>query len=210
MQEFLKSLTLIKFKGQLIFSSSIAVYGLTNSKSKKAVKEDSHLEPLSFYGLSKVIAEKQLEFFSRKYNINILILRISSVYGLDLKRQLVYDVISQIKSKSKKNIVLQGNNKDKRQMIFIEDVIIIMEKLIKYKYKFKILNLAQGKKYLVSNIVHYLLGQSFIKSKVVFKSKTKSIQFPILNNNNLMKEIGNFRFTTLKKGLKKTLNYFNN
>jgi UDP-glucose 4-epimerase len=208
LQDFLQALSDVKFKGQLIFTSSIAVYGLSDTKSLKIVNEESKLEPLNYYGLSKVISEKQLEFFSRKYKINTLILRISSVYGLDLYKQVIYDIIKQINKIGKTDIILNGSKKDSRQMIFIEDVVLIINKLIKKKYRFQILNLAQGKKIKILFIANYLIKNSLTSKKIIFKSNLNAESFPLLSNKRLLKEIGNYNFTSIEKGLLKTLRHF--
>jgi len=208
LQDFLQALSDIKFKGQLIFTSSIAVYGLSDTKSLKIVNEESKLEPLNYYGLSKVISEKQLEFFSRKYKINTLILRISSVYGLDLYKQVVYDIIKQINKIGKIDIILNGSKKDSRQMIFIEDVVLIISKLIKKKYRFKILNLAQGKKHKILFIANYLIKNTLTSKKIIFRSNLNSASFPLLSNERLLKEIGSYNFTSIEQGLLKTLRHF--
>ena len=64
LQELLHAIKSIKFKGPLIYTSSIAVYG---NSTKKLVKENEKLNPCSNYALSKEIAEKQLLFFSRNF-----------------------------------------------------------------------------------------------------------------------------------------------
>jgi len=204
----LQALSDVKFKGQLIYTSSIAVYGLRNTKSLKIVNEESKLEPLNYYGLSKVISEKQLEFFSRKYKINTLILRISSVYGLNLYKQVVYDIIKQINKIEKIDIILNGSKKDSRQMIFIRDVVLIISKLIKKKYRFKILNVSQGEKYKILFIANYLIKKSLTSKKIIFKSNLNSVSFPLLNNKRLLKEIGDYNFTSIEQGLFETLRYF--
>jgi len=208
LQDFLQALSDVKFKGQLIYTSSIAVYGLRNTKSLKIVNEESKLEPLNYYGLSKVISEKQLEFFSRKYKINTLILRISSVYGLNLYKQVVYDIIKQINKIEKIDIILNGSKKDSRQMIFIRDVVLIISKLIKKKYRFKILNVSQGEKYKILFIANYLIKKSLTSKKIIFKSNLNSVSFPLLNNKRLLKEIGDYNFTSIEQGLFETLRYF--
>ncbi|WP_054258213.1 NAD-dependent epimerase/dehydratase family protein [Propionispora sp. 2/2-37] len=63
---------------RVIFSSTAAVYG---NVSAIPVKEHALLQPTSFYGLSKLTAERYLQIYSQLYGIEHVILRYANVYG---------------------------------------------------------------------------------------------------------------------------------
>ena len=63
---------------KVIFSSSAAVYG---DNTNVPLKEDEPLQPTSFYGLTKIIAEKYLKLYHDVFGLNYAILRYSNVYG---------------------------------------------------------------------------------------------------------------------------------
>ena len=62
----------------LIFSSSAAVYG---NSLDDLISEKSQLNPLSSYGASKLVAEYNLQAFSKLFGLNCISLRLFNVYG---------------------------------------------------------------------------------------------------------------------------------
>jgi len=62
----------------LIFSSSAAVYG---NSLDTIISENSQLNPLSSYGASKLVAEYNLQAFSKFFGLNCISLRLFNVYG---------------------------------------------------------------------------------------------------------------------------------
>ncbi len=202
LQELLHALKSIKFKGPLIYTSSIAVYG---NSTKKLVKENEKLNPCSNYALSKEIAEKQLLFFSRNFGIKSICLRLCSIYGPGLKRQIIYDLITKIKSK--KQIKLHGHKHDKRQFLFVEDCAEMLSKFCKKNIKanFNIFNISGGNLVHIKAIAKEIQGILKINKKVVFLNKVKSPNLPSLSNFKFLKKFGQIKFTPLKLGLIKTI-----
>ena len=202
LHELLHALKKTRFKGSLIYTSSIAVYG--NSK-KKQIKETEKLNPTSNYGLSKEIAEKQLMFFSKNFNIKVICLRLCSIYGPKLKRQIIYDLIK--KTKLKKQILLHGNKNDKRQFLFIEDCVEMLSRFCERKIKnyFNIFNISGGNLVSIKDIskeIQLILGEN---KKVIFLNKIKSPTLPSLSNSKFMKNFKNIKITPLKLGIVKTI-----
>ena len=202
LHELLHALKNTKFKGLLIYTSSIAVYG--NSK-KKLIKETEKLNPTSNYALSKEIAEKQLIFFSKNFNLKVICLRLCSIYGPKLKRQIIYDLIK--KTKFKKQIRLHGNEKDKRQFLFIEDCAEMLSRFCERKIKnhFNIFNISGGNLVSIKDIskkIQLILGEN---KKVIFLNKIKSPALPSLSNSKFIKNFKNFKITSLKQGIIKTI-----
>ena len=62
----------------LIFSSSGAVYG---NSLDAIISENSQLSPLSSYGASKLVAEYNLQTFSKLFGLKCISLRLFNVYG---------------------------------------------------------------------------------------------------------------------------------
>jgi UDP-glucose 4-epimerase len=205
LQQLLSAMVLTEFKGRIIYSSSIAVYGpiLAN---KSIVNEKNNLNPSSYYGLSKSFAEQQIKFFSIKYNLKAIVLRICSVYGPGLSRQIIYELIKKLLG-NKETIYLQGNYKDSRQFIYVSDCAKIMQKLINLNLRknFSIYNLAQGKKISINrifSIINFLLKK---KTKVYFANKIIQPNLPKLCNKKIKKLLGLKYFVPIEIGLKKII-----
>ena len=102
---------------RLIFLSSAAVYGNSLDSKKKS------LNPISNYGRLKVKTEEL--FLSLQNPIKEkIILRLFSVYGPNLKKQLMFDAFT--KFNEDEHPTFRGNGKQIRDFINIQDVIKII------------------------------------------------------------------------------------
>ena len=206
-QNFLTALKQLNFKGKIIYTSSIAVYGKDSNFRKNFVTEKSKLNPKNYYGLSKVLAEKQFIYFHQNYGLKVYILRLSSIFGMNLKKQVIYEMIKLAKNNNSKTIILNGKITDSRQFIFIQDLVDIFIRLIRNKKNFLLLNISNGQKFKIKDILSYILKFLKVKKKIKYKNQ-KSPEFPILKNNLLMKELNKFKFENFYKSLDKTINYW--
>ena len=204
LQELLQVLAETNFKKSFFYTSSIAVYG---SVIKKNFVEENHkLNPESYYGLSKLIAEKQIEYFSNKYNLNSTVLRLSSVYGPGLKRQIVYKIIKE--TLTSKSIKLLGNARDRRQLLYVKDCAQMITKLIIKKPKgFNLFNLSNGRKIKILDILK--ISDKILKKKTKHKflNKIKAPLLPALSNKKFLDKVGYIKFTDIRLGIKETINW---
>ena len=204
LQSLMFSLKALNFKGKIFYFSSIGVYG---SNISSVVSEKKSLNPESFYALSKIIAEEQCKFFTKKYNLNINILRICSIFGPGLKRQIIYKIIKKISDKD--GIVkFLGNVNDKREFLFIDDLILIVKKLMLSKAKRETFNIGSNKQYLISDIIKKILIIKNKHKKIEFLNTIKAPKLPLLSNKKLYKFIKIKRKFNLYLGLKKTATYY--
>jgi len=105
-----------------IFASSVAVYGRPNSLP---VSEDSPINPIYSYGISKYTAESYLKYFFNYYNLNYQILRYANVFG---PRQPIYGEVGVIaiytdRLVKREDLIIFGNGKHKRDYIYVSDVV---------------------------------------------------------------------------------------
>jgi len=104
----------------LIFSSSAAVYG---NSLDDIISEKSQLNPLSSYGASKLVAEYNLQTFSKLFDLNCISLRLFNVYGNGQSSEA--DVIGKFLKKISKDMPLEifGDGMQTRDFVCISDVI---------------------------------------------------------------------------------------
>ena len=203
-QDMLSALKNNNFKGKFFYFSTIGVYG---SSLKKKVDENEKINPESFYTLSKEMAEKQCIFFSKNYKLNIIILRICSIFGPGLNRQIVYKIIYSLLSSSK-TIKLLGNKTDKREFLFIDDLILILKKIIKINIKSGIFNIGSNKQYKIYDIINKLKVILRIDKKIFFFNEIKSPNFALLDNSKLNRIINIKRKFDINYGLNKTAQFY--
>ena len=148
-------------------SSSVVVYGANNNP----LKEHFDRKPNSYYAITKYLCENISNFYSNKFKIKVGILRIFSTFGPGLKRQVIFDTIKKIKTK--KNFLMHGSGKEKRDFGYVDDQIksiILLSRKIK-KPKADIYNIASGKAYSIKNIVKELVKISKKKIMYTFNQK---------------------------------------
>ena len=107
---------------RFVYASSCAVYG--NAKVLP-IKEDSPLEPLSPYGVSKLAAEKYVGVFYEVYGLETVCLRYFNVYG---PRQVYNDysgVITKFIDRLTKDfpLVVFGDGEQTRDFVYVQDVV---------------------------------------------------------------------------------------
>lgn len=111
---------------KFINMSSAAVYG---NPSTLPINESSNLKPLSPYGWHKLYAEQICKEYYYLYNIQTINLRLFSVYGENLKKQLFWDIYQ--KCLFSKDVELFGSGNETRDFIYIEDLLEAMNCVIK-------------------------------------------------------------------------------
>ena len=103
----------------LIFSSSGAVYG---NSLDAIISENSQLSPLSSYGASKLVAEYNLQTFSKLFGLNCISLRLFNVYGNGQSSEA--GVIKKFLKNISKELPLEifGDGTQTRDFVYISDV----------------------------------------------------------------------------------------
>ena len=129
-----KSNTNCKF----IYPSSPAVLG---SFSKRNIKPNKEFKPISSYGFNKQLAEEMCFFYSRKHGIPVGIIRFFSIYGNDLKKQLLWDACNKIKIDS---AIFFFSFNETRDWIHVNDAVEIINCFSEKLKKFKIINAGTG------------------------------------------------------------------
>lgn len=131
-------------KTKIIFSNSRLEYG----KPQYLPVDESHpLRPNSAYGVSKLAATEAAMFYHRVNNLDVTVFRTSNVYGPSKARFLGYNIINHFISLAinNKTIEIFGNGEQKRDYIFIDDLVSAFLKAALSKKLGQIYNLGCGK-----------------------------------------------------------------
>ena len=113
--EVLEFMRLHARDAHLVIPSSAAVYG---QKEKFPISVNAEINPVSPYGNSKRIAEMLSKFYGSNFKLKISIVRLFSLYGPGLKKQLLWDAC---KKAILGNHTYHGTGFEKRDWIYIED-----------------------------------------------------------------------------------------
>lgn len=134
--------------------SSAAVYG---NPQALPICESSRLDPVSPYGIHKLMSEKICEEYSRFFEIATCSLRIFSAYGEGLKKQLFWDLFQ--KTKPGAPVSLFGTGKESRDFIYIQDLVNAIYLLAKHAtLKGQSINVANGDEILIEDCVRIFYG----------------------------------------------------
>jgi UDP-glucose 4-epimerase len=111
---------------KLVFSSSAAVYG----DAKPPLNESMHCKPINLYGASKLASESYISAYASSYGLDATMFRFFNVYGPCCKG-VVRTLIRA--SLDKKSIVIEGDGKQTRDFVYVDDVVDVMVKALSRK-----------------------------------------------------------------------------
>ena len=205
-----------------IFSSSCSVF----SNKTKIVKENSSKNPISYYGKTKLIAEKLIKKKFNKSNIKYIILRYFNVVGADKKNKIgeignkdrLFNNISKKIIRNEKNINIYGGDYKTNDGTCIRDYIHVydlanihikcLEKINKIKKSID-LNCSYGKGYSVLEIAKTFQKLFNKKIKISFRKRRIGDMKEIVASNKKLNKFINWtpKFNNLNKMVTSTFTW---
>ena len=195
----------IKIK-KLIYTSSVAVYG---SNMQKKIYENTKINPDSIYGVSKYVGEMFIRQILKKTKIQTLIFRVFNTYGpgedLNFLKKGMVSIYSSYLWRNKP-ILVKGSLNRFRNYQYIDDIINILVLSLKNKSlkKNEIINLSTAKAVTVKNLLKIIFKINNKKNhKIKETTGTPGDSFGYDASNKYLKsKFKNYKFISLKKGLK--------
>lgn len=207
--DILENMVKIGINKIVYFSSGGAVYG----ESDLPLEEESPLDPISSYGITKLINEKYIKLYNRLHGIEYLIIRPSNPYGPRQGHFQAQGVISTFlrKIKNNENITVFGDGTNRKDYIYIDDLINVVYQLSVQRVS-GIYNVASGEQTSINEIITVI--KEIVNEKninVLYEpSKKYDIKNFSLELNKLVETIGKQELTSLKNGISKTWEWINN
>ncbi len=99
----------------VVFPSSAAVYGVVQ---KLPIAETQPLNPASPYGVHKQMAEQLGAAYARHFGIKLAVVRLFSVYGNGLRKQLLWDACCKLRRGESEFF---GTGAEQRDWLHVED-----------------------------------------------------------------------------------------
>ena len=100
---------------RVVYPSSASVYGTVE---RLPIREDCQAAPISQYGVHKLMAEQMVASYSRQFGISAAIVRLFSVYGRGLSKQLLWDACRKFASDE---YVFMGTGDEVRDWLHVDD-----------------------------------------------------------------------------------------
>ncbi|EKD94287.1 MAG: hypothetical protein ACD_26C00135G0001, partial [uncultured bacterium] len=205
--KLLNNIVKILPKAKFIWSSSRLEYG----KPQYLPVDEKHLTaPLSQYGIQKNIISNYCQFLHLRHRLDTVVLRTSNPYGPHPKTtQGKYNVINYWidQALGNKNLTLYGSGSQKRDYLYIDDLIEVIIKLIKYKKTTgQIYNIGSGKAISIRQMAQEIIRQSK-KGRLVFipwpiKFKQVETGDYISDITRISKDVGWQPKTSIKDGIR--------
>jgi len=198
---------------KILFTSSRMVYGKTIEEN---IDENTAPSPVSLYGTTKLTSENIIKIYNKKYNIPFIILRITNPYGMRQQiKHSKYSIVGWFIRQAIENneIKIFGDGKQNRNYIFSEDITKIIYRLILDDRSVNnIFNLGSDKNCEFREMIDCIIS-------IVGSGKIKYVDWPENYENvetksfnvsidKLKNNIGNFDFTRLDIGIRRTIEYY--
>jgi len=204
----LEKIRQLNFKCKFILGSTFIVVG---RPTKLPVNESTPCFPTTVYGTNRLSSEYFCEIYHRLYGLDTVTFRITNSFGpreqIIPKKNAVNFLISQ--SFKGEKITIYDHGKFFRDLIYVSDVVSAIYILIKKGKSGNLYWISSGKKTWFYQFGKYL--EDLTKTKVKYvpsPNYTKKVDVGnFVVDNTKLKNLGWKPSTTIKQGIKETLNY---
>ncbi len=189
-----------------IFSSSSSVYG---DHRKYPISENFKLKPKNYYAKTKISCEKIIKRKLKKTKTLVKIIRPFTVYGpYGRPDMLILKLLSLIKRKKTIKIYDHGKQlRDFTYIDDVVNIIFLLSK--KIDKNFQTLNICGSKPIKINDVILLVQNILKKKIKLQYKNKRKGeMKITFGSNKRLIKYIKYTRFTDIKNGLNETIKWF--
>ena len=176
----------------LIFLASSCIYP---KKSKQPIKEEYLLtgkleETNDAYAIAKIAGIKMCESYNSQYKTNYKCLMPTNIFGPNdnyhaLNSHFIPSLIRKvhdIKIKNKKTLILWGNGKAKREILYVEELAKACIYFMNKKTKHSIINIGSAKDYSIKEYANLIL-------KIILPTKKINIKYDFSKPNGTPRKI---------------------
>lgn len=195
---------------RVVFASTAASYGDV-AADKLPIKETEPLNPLSFYGLSKITVEKYLDLYQKLFGLEYVVLRFANVYG---ERQGmggeggVISIFAKLIAENK-GIKIFGSGGQTRDFVYAGDIARGIYSALRSVNDNEVYNLCTATETSLNELVKILARVA--KKKISPRYETAregDIERSMLDNAKARDKLGWEAEVSLEEGLTRTYNYF--
>jgi UDP-glucose 4-epimerase len=181
---------------QFIHISAAAAYGACMIPPT----EEKSLAPDTTYGLSKLLGEEVIRYFSETHKLPYVVFRPTNVYGLGATAGVIYSMISSAKQQ---NVVhITGDGEQIRDFIYVDDAVRAIMEVILQNKRNKTYNLSSQELLTVRQLAAKIITRVNPNAALKFlKENKESIRKLTADNSLLREELGWSPLWTLDKGI---------
>ncbi len=150
--------------------SSAAVYG---SPKQLPIKETDMITPVSPYGFHKWMSEIICREYHQIYALPAAVIRPFSVYGAQLRKQLLWDICCRLQKED--TIHLFGTGNETRDFIHIEDLASLVDLVVeKSPFDCNIYNAGSGSETSIRQVADTVVAQFKGEKSVIFSGEMRA------------------------------------
>ena len=200
----------------LVYASTSSVYGDNVLPFSEKTNSD---KPLQFYSATKKSNEVMSYAYSNLYKFKTTGLRFFTVYGPWGRPDMAYYKFANLMKKNK-TIIIHNKGRHKRDLTYINDVVLAISKIVKNKKSYiqrdnkvnsRIFNIGNSKTIKLIEMVEFLEKSFKIKAKKKFIQKQPGEMLDTLSNSKKLRDNFKVKFSTsFKKGMKHFYNWYVN
>jgi dTDP-glucose 4,6-dehydratase len=200
---------------KIIITSTSEVYG---TAQRVPIKEDHSLNAQSPYAATKIAADQLALSFYKSFDLPVTILRPFNTYGpRQSARAIIPAIISQLFNKNK--LIKIGNLTPTRDFTYVEDTVEAFVLALKKNCFGEVINIGNQFEISIKDILNIFKKDFGFDFKVVIDKKrirsNKSEVFRLLASDSKAKTLLHWKpkhqgIVGFKKGLEKTIEWFNN
>jgi UDP-glucose 4-epimerase len=190
---------------RFVFFSSAAVYG--EERTNLHISEDTPVQPTSYYGAAKFACECIFrQVVSQLPECSLLVLRPALIYGPG--DQGGYGPTGFIKAAlGGEQIVLWGDGSEKREFVYVGDVLKIVHALTFHQYD-GVLNVVSGTSYAFKDALNVVERLVPLEKPIGSRPRTKNKADHGFDNSRLRGLLPDLKFTKLAEGMRLTAESF--
>jgi nucleoside-diphosphate-sugar epimerase len=193
---------------RMLYVSSTEVYGEATTDK---VTEDSILDPLNTYAVSKTASDRLCFTFHKEHDAPVVIARIFNAYGpRETEPYVIPEIISQL---HKSNVVELGNLKAERDLNYVHDTARWLIDLLRSDVPDgEAVNVGSGRVYSVEWLAHKIGDIMGVENLQIVQSPSRIRRLDIdrfcCDNSRLKKYIDATPTVEIDEGLAKTVDWF--
>lgn len=200
----------------IFFSCTTMLKSSSNSQTEDSFDANSELYSRYFgVGWTKVYLEKMCEFFSRQGNTKFTVIRHSNVYGpwdkYGLENSHVFGATITKVLSAKGSVKIWGTGQEKRDLLYIDDLIKLVELAInKQSPPFRIFNAGGGVDISIKDLTQLIAQMANKTVSLEFELDKPSVDFSILlDNSRAESELGWAPEVSLNEGILRSIKFWN-
>lgn len=183
------------------FSSGGAIYG--ESEDGKPFKESDKLNPISYYGLSKLLIEANIRFEHRVNGLRYLIMRPSNPFGpgqmTDGRQGLIATALGKIQAGHP--VTVWGDGSAVRDYIYIDDLAKAACAVMRSCAINEAVNLGSGEGLSVKDVLGYINDVVARPVNLLFENMRKCDVTSVVLDTTRMRQIYPMPLTKMRKGI---------